>query len=314
MHSTLSNTQTQPVSLWTTKDGQVPFFDDPTFNIEMLKWNREPDTAFDSVYRRVLRGEISKIDIDIAIVLARAKVLTEKQLRHLFRNIFPQSHKLATRLRFLQKIGWFEGWRLESQFNDREHLWSIGIAAKNYLGYGLGMEVPDPIRISQSIKNCLPFCAINDIRIMLVEKGVLKPDEFYWYPELAPDYESPMALMAMQTPIGKMVMYVERLSQNKLPARFMARKIKQYLKTFSENGGLYNPIPNSLPPVIVWSCGSEEAMRNILSVQKQFPSDITQFFLVDEFIKENDLRYAWRVATMNASGEATIRAFDMDFL
>ncbi len=314
MHSTASsNASTQVVSLWTTKDGQVPFFDDPTFSIEMLKWNREPDTAYDSIHNRVLRGEIAKVDIDIAITLARAKILTEKQLRYLFRNVFPQSHKLATRLRYLQRIGWFEGWRLESEHNGREHVWSIGIAAKNYLGYGLGMEVPDPIRISQSIRNCLPFCAINELRIRLAEKKILSPDNFVWYPELAPDYEAPMALMAIKTPIGKMVMYVERLSQNKRPARFMARKMKQYLKTYQEIGSLYNPFQDSLSPIIVWSCGTEEAMREILSVQQVYPTEFMQLFVIDEYM--DNLRHAWRIAIVGeAPGDVTIKPFDMDFL
>lgn len=316
MHTDLSNRQQSaplPLAIWKARDGSVPFFDDPTFTIEMLKWNREPDTTYDAIYHRVLRGEISKEDIEIAITLARAKVLTEKQIRYLYRNAFPQAYKLATRLRFLQRIGWYEGWRIESQFNGREHVWSIGIAAKNYLGYGLGMEVPDPIRIAQTIRNCLPFCAINELRIRLVEKGVLQPDGFMWYPPLAPNYDSPMALIPIQTPLGKMVMYVERLQQDKKPSRFMERKIKQYLLTVQEQGALFNPVPNSMDPILVWSCGTEESIREIVGVQKRFPTEFMQLFIVDEFM--DNLRGAWRIAIRgDAPGDVKIKPFDMDFL
>ena len=301
--------------IWKARDGSVPFFDDPTYSIEMLRWNMDLDTTFETIYHRVLSGQISQLDIDVAITLAKARVLTEKQLRYIYRNAYPQSHKLATRLRFLQKIGWFEGWRFESEFNGREHVWSIGIAAKNYLGYGLGMDVPDPMRIAQSIRNCLPFCAINEIRIKMIEKGVLDPSEFTFFPELAPNYDAPLALMPITTPIGKMVLYIERLSQNRRPARFMKIKLRQYMHTVQEKGSLHNPVADSMNPVLVWSCGTEAAVVDIVGSLRQFPTEIMQLFLIDEYVDGDNIRGAWRVAIKGEKqGDVKIKKFDMDFL
>jgi len=301
------------VKVWRAKDGGVPLYDDPTLHVSMFRWERIPDTTFEVIHNRVLTGQISKADIDIAVTLANALVLTEKQVRHLYGKQFRQEWKLASRLRYLQQIGWFEGWRVESEFNQREYIWSIGIAAKNLIGYGMGMDVPDPLKIAQNIKGHIPICAINEMRIQLIERKVLETKNFSFHPNLAPDYDSPLAIMEINTPMGKLVMYVERLHQSNQPKRFMEKKLRQYVKTVKEHGSLYNPFPESSNPILVWSCGTEEAIQHLVGSLQEFPTEIMQLFVVDEHLA--DIRKAWRMAVKgNKPGEVTIKKFDMDFL
>lgn len=313
MHSTPISPDVQPVRIWKAVDGSVPLFDDPTLSIKMLPWHNRPETHLEVTVFRVETGQITPMDVDVAVTLAKMKVLTEKQLRFLYAERFGKAHRLASRLRFLQQIGWFEGWVVESEFNKREYVWSIGIGAKNYLGFVMGMrDLPNPISVAQNIAHYLSVCAVNELRIQMLQRQAISEDKFVLYPHLAPNAETPLALVGMNTPVGVIVLYIERLQQTRKPLRYMKMKLKRY-KDLLDNGRLPSPFPTEHPPIMVWSCGTEEAAKDIVGSLNELPSEMIHLFLIDEHMA--DFRHAFRIAEKgNQVGEVRLQPFVFDFL
>jgi hypothetical protein len=300
------------MSIWKTSQGVVPLLDDPTLQIEMFRWSRRPDLHLDVIQHRVQTGQISSLDLDIAVTLANAKVLTECQLRFLYSKAM-KGHKLGTRLRVLQQNGWLEGWKLKSEFHDTEYIWSIGIAAKNFLSYSLGMtDVPNPMRMASSIKEQLFYPALNEIRIKLLSKGLIEKEKFTFHPFLSNDLEPPHAVFQMDTPAGKMDFIVERITQGQNPLRFMKRKQSLYRKYVGRNGALPKCFEDSAQSVLVWSVSTEEGITQLVSSHKNYEQEYMQLFIVDEYLEQ--LRYAWRVARPLEEHQAEIQKFEMDFI
>lgn len=292
--------------------GGVPLLDDPTLEAEMFRWSRRPDIHLDVIRRRVETGQISQLDLDIAVTLASAKLLTEKQLRYLYQRAL-KGHKLGTRLRVLQQNGWLEGWKLKSSFNETEYVWSVGLAAKNFLGYCMGMtEVPNPMHMASSIKEQLIYPALNEIRIKFMEKQLLEKDRFTFHPFISSEVEPPHAAFQLDTPAGKMDFIVERVVQKQNPLRYIKKKQSGYRKYFSENGSLPKIFESSVQTVLVWSISTEEGIDQIVSSYPNFEQEYMQLFLVDEFI--HTLQHAWRVARNVEEHKAEIQKFDMDFI
>ncbi|RJG21340.1 hypothetical protein [Paenibacillus thiaminolyticus] len=303
------------ISVWRAKDGSVPIFDDPTLKFTMLRWQGRPDTNFEVTLFRVQTGQITKVDIEIAVALANAQALTEKQLRRMFRHRFRKDHELATRLRFLQKLAWFDGWHMESDFNSREYTWTIGVAAQNYLRFVMGMtNLINPFFNSRRCRFFLSVCAINEIKHQMMDLGVLQSEnDFSFQPYLGPNVDQPFAQVKMVTPFGPIVFYVERLDQTRKPIKFMSRRINMYLELVEKNENqLPNPTKEQATSMLLWSCGSEEAIREIVGSLYYLPENIPQLFIVDE---EPDIRKAFRVVQKGeGEGEVMIRPFVWDFI
>ena len=300
------------MEIWKSSNGSVPLYDDPTLQIEMFGWDRRPDLNLDVVQHRINTGQITETDIDIAVTLARATLLSEKQLRFLYKGRYPQSHKLGTRLRVLQKSGWLEAWKLESDFNEREYVWSIGIAAKNYLGFYLGLNsVPNPIKLANAIEYQLFFPLLNDVRIKLLQKKVLDRDKFKFFPFLSPEVEPPHVAFQLDTPAGKMEFIIERVQQKSRPLRFMKRKLSQYRKYYAKNESLPKAFEDSVQSVLVWSVSTDEGVKALVRSFEEFEQPFMQLFIVDEHL--DNIRTAWRVAEQTEN-DVNIDPFDMDFI
>jgi hypothetical protein len=300
------------MSIWKTSQGVVPLLDDPTLEIEMFRWSRRPDLHLDVIQHRVQTGQISQLDLDIAVTLGNAKLLTERQLRFLYSNAL-KGHKFGTRLRVLQQNGWLEGWKLKSQFQDTEYVWSVGIAAKNFLSYSLGItDVPNPIHMASSIKEQLFYPALNEIRIQLLSKGLIEKENFKFYPFLSNGLEPPHAAFQLDTPIGKIDFIVERVTQGLNPLRFLKRKQSSYRKYVHSNGALPKVYKNSTQSVIVWSISTEEGMDQLVSSYPNYEQEFMQLFLVDEYL--DNLRHAWRIARPLEDHQVQIQNFEMDFI
>lgn len=301
------------MDIWKCKDGSIPLLDDPSLKFIMFRWNRRPDLNLDVVRRRIETGQISALDLDIAVTLSQATLLTEKQLRHLYRQHFPQAHKLGTRLRILQQNGWLEAWKMESDFNEREYLWSVGISAKNFLGYSMGLaDVPNPIHLASSIQEQLFYPAINEIRIRLLEKSVLEKDKFVFFPFLSPTIDSPHAVFQLNTPAGKMEFLVERLQQKSRPLRYMKMKLSQYRKYVAEHGALPTYFEDSVQSVLTWSVSTDEGIAALVGSYPHFDQEFMQLFIVDEHMQE--IRTAWRFAQREEEHNVNLQLFDMDFI
>lgn len=300
------------MDIWKTSQGVVPLLDDPTAGIEMFRWSRRPDLHLDVIQHRVNTGQISQLDLDIAVTLAGAKLLTERQLRFLYSRAMV-GHKLGTRLRVLQQNGWLEGWKIKSEFHDTEYVWSVGIAAKNFLSYGLGItDVPNPMHIASSIKEQLFYPALNEIRIQLLVKGLIQKEKFAFYPFLSNEFESPHAVFQLETPAGKMDFIVERITQGQNPLRFMKKKQSNYRKYIAAHGSLPRVFKDSTQSVLVWSISTEEGIDKLVSSYPNYEQEFMQLFLVDEYLEQ--LRHAWRVAKPIGEYQAEIQKFDMDFI
>jgi len=314
MRSTPTTPNVDPLRIWKSIDGGVPIFDDPTLQFKMLPWQSRPKTDLQITVFRVETGQITENDVEVAVTLAKMKVLTENQLRRLYQGKYEKAHKLGSRLRFLQQVGWFDGWYMESEYNEREYVWSIGIAAKNYLGFVMGMnELPNPIAMAQQIPHYLSVCAINELRIQLLAKGIIQDEDFVLYPHLAPNEENPLALVKMNTPMGAIVMYVERLQQTKKPLRFMKYKLKRYLDWIAREGRLPSPYPTDNPPIMLWSCGTEEAVKELVGSLNHLPDEMIHLFLIDEHMA--DVKQAFRMAIKGQQpGEVELKQFVFDFL
>ncbi|OIJ09455.1 hypothetical protein BKP35_16505 [Anaerobacillus arseniciselenatis] len=300
------------MSIWKTKQGTVPLLDDPTVEIEMFRWSRRPDLHLDIIQHRVQTGQISQLDLDLAVTLSNARFLTERQLRLLYSRAI-KGHKLGTRLRVLQQNGWLEGWKLKSEDHETEYVWSVGIAAKNFLSYSLGMpDVPNPLHMASSITQQLFYPTLNEIRIQLLKRGLIEKEKFLFHPFLSNDLESPHAVFQLDTPAGKMDFIVERLNQGQNPLRFLKRKQSSYRKYFSNNGSLPKFFQDSDQSVLVWSISTEEGIDQIVSSYSNFEQEFMQLFLVGEFIDQ--FRHSWRVAKHLEGNQAEIQKFDMDFM
>ncbi|MEQ2529131.1 hypothetical protein EKG37_17505 [Robertmurraya yapensis] len=300
------------MSIWRTSQGVVPLLDDPTAKIEMFRWSRRPDLHLDVIQHRVQTGQISQLDLDIAVTLANAKLLTEKQLRFLYSKAMI-GHKLGTRLRVLQQNGWLEGWKIKSDFHDTEYVWSIGIAAKNFLSFCLGItEVPNPMHMASAIKEQLFYPTLNEIRIQLLIKGLVQKEKFAFHPFLSNEIEPPHAVFQLDTPAGKMDFIVERLTQGQNPLRFMKKKQSYYRKYIAQHGSLPKVFNDSVQSVVVWSISTEEGIDQLVSSYPKYEQEFMQLFLVDELL--DNLRHAWRVAKPIEEYKAEIQKFDMDFI
>jgi len=300
------------MSIWKTKQGQVPLLDDPTIQAEMFRWSRRPDIDLDVIQMRVETGQISRLDLDFAVTLAEARILTERQIRSLYGHVM-KGHKIGTRLRVLQQNGWLEGWKLKSQFNESEYVWSIGIAARNFLAYRLGFSnLPNPIAMASSINDQLFYPALNEVRVKLLKTGLMKKELFTFHPFLSSDIDSPHAAFQLDTPAGKMDFIVERLTQRYSPLRYMKAKQKQYRRYVAQNGHLPKVFPESERSVLVWSISTEEGIDTLVSSHMKYEQEFMQLFLVDEFL--DSLRHAWRIATPVDGHKANIQTFDMDFI
>ncbi len=300
------------MSIWKTAQGVVPLLDDPNAQIEMFRWSRRPDLHLDVIEHSVRTGQISELDLDIAIKLSTSKLLTERQLRFIYSNEMI-GHKLGTRLRVLQQNGWLEAWKVNSTDHDTEYVWSIGIAAKNFLSYRFGMqEVPNPMYLASNIKDQLFYPALNDIRIQLLIKGLIQKEKFTFHPFLSNELEAPHAVFQLNTPAGKIDFLVERITQGKNPLRFLKRKQSLYRKYIAANGGIPRYYKDSVQSVLVWSISTEEGIDQLVSSHPNFEQDFMQLFLVDEYL--DDLRHAWRVARPLEEHQAEIQNFDMDFI
>lgn len=300
------------MDIWRDSKGVVPLLDDPTVKMEMFRWKRRPDLHLDVITQRVQTGQISQVDLDIAMTLVNARLLTEKQLRFLYSKTM-KGHKLGTRLRVLQQIGWLEGWKIHSDFHDTEYVWSVGIAAKNFLSVCLGItDVPNPMFLASSIKEQLFYPAVNEIRIQLFLKGLVEKEKFTFHPFLSNEIDSPHAAFQLITPLGKMDFIVERLTQGQNPLRFLKRKQSQYRKFMAKHGELPKVFKDSTQSVIVWSVSTEEGIDRLVSSYPNYEQEFTQLFLVDEFLE--NLRHAWRIAIPKEEHQAEIQKFDMDFI
>ncbi len=303
-----------PVRIWKAQDGSVPIFDDPTLSFTILPWHSRPEANLEVTIFRVETGQISEVDLEVAVTLAKMQVLTEKQLRLLYSDKYGKGHKLATRLRDLQKMGWFDGWYMESEYNKREYVWSIGIAAKNYLGFVMGMNnLPNPIALTRNIPHYLTICAVNELRIQLQLQNIIFNGDFVLYPHLAPNAENPLAVVKMNTPVGPIVMYVERLQQTKKPLRFMKYKLKRYKEWIEKEGHLPSPFPTPNPPIMLWSCATEEGVKEIIGSLNHLPDEMFHLFLIDEYM--DNIKQAFFIAIKGETiGEVELKKFHFDFL
>jgi len=298
-------------SIWRAKDGTIPVLDDPTLVLTAHYWERPPILDLNVTLRRMQRGEIGSPDLHLSELLMDWYCLTEKQIRKLSLSVFDKEHKTATRLRMLQKIGWFDGFWIERE-GYKENVWIQGIASQQYFSFVAGVNVEsNPMDMLNHRQYSLSICAINDFRIIIEDRGNVPKLVKY-----APLWKkncvfNPFCQMVVSTKKGSLTLYIERIIQSWHPLSIMRNKLAMYEKMTADNQGQLPPLEKGAA-LIVWSVGSIEAIKALVSSIDYLP-DLPMVFLVDELLQ--DFPHSFFIAKKGRTlGEVDLQAFSMDLL
>lgn len=297
---------------WCGKNGVVPLLDHPAITYTAHKWDRPPNFNLELTIQRLNTGMIGPEDLVLTQHFLSMRCLTEKQIRQRARLSFRRGHEVGTRLRLLQKIGWFDGFVIDSPDGRREYMWMNGLAAHQY--YDLIEQVgglQDPIAMLQFKDYAVSLAAINEFRLILEERGH-DLDVAYAPVWRKGDQPRPFSRFVLETERGTLTMYVERLFQKGKPLSFMRKKIEMYEAMLAENDGKLISF-NGGAGMVIWSVGSLQAVQEIVASMDHIPETFFQAFLVDECL--DDFPNAFFLAKKGKKlGEVLIQPLQMDLL
>lgn len=298
--------------IWRARDGNIPLLDHPALIYSAHKWERPPMINIDMTMRRLQNGEIGPPDLTLTRILLSWRCLTERQLRYLARHYFAKGHEIASRLRLLQKVGWFDGFYIETPEGKREYIWMLGLAAFQYYDLIEGIEgLQDPISLMRYKDNPIAMSAVNEFRLQLEERGRL-PAASYAPVWRKGDEPRPYMVMKVQSEQGPLTLYVERLSQKGKPLSFMRKKIEMYEAMLAQNDGKL-PSEDGGAAMVVWSVGSLQAIEEIVGSMDYIPESFFQAFLVDECLE--NFPHAFFLAQKGRRvGEVNLQPLQMDLL
>lgn len=301
--------QQENPSFWRALDGRVPQFDNPSMKITILPMNPRADVDIQSTLFRIQTGQISERDIEVARILGKHQVLTENQLRRLCAHLFEKSHELATRLRFLQKISWFDGFYIENEGYEREYVWTIGMASKNYLGFVVGAkDLPNPMHVLKHPDLYVSLCGVNEFIVQMKVKGIIDERQVRYQPPIMPKKEKPLAMVYFESSVGLVTFYFERLMQGKSPLQHMKSRLRKYVDWHNEKGELSSPIEGSRA-VVIWSLGSLEGLDQLMESLEYLSTDFPQLFMIDEL--QSDVTQSFRF--VEREDGVTIYPFTLEF-
>ncbi len=296
--------------LWRTREGTLPFLDDPTVSYTAHTWDKPPIFNLNLTMHRVQSQQITKSDMGLSRLLIDWKCLTEKQIRQLGRTYYDKGHLVGSRLRLLQKTGWFDGFVMQSLDGQREHIWLNGIAAFQYFSFVEGLENLDETTAMIAMKGfVVSICAINEFRLRLEERG--KPAEATYSPiwrKSGPVL--PLSRLVVDTNRGPLTLYVERLLQAGKPLSYLYKKIAMYEAMVEKNGGTL-PAERGGAAMVVWSVGSIQAIEELVASIDHFPDHFLMTFLVDEHMDSFPNAFFLAKKGRNV-GDVEIRPLNMD--
>jgi hypothetical protein len=270
-----------PSTLWKTKDGILPLFDDPTITQSAHRWTEPPRFDLNMTRRRISYGEIGSDDLALGNLLISWRCVTERQLRILAEPLYGVGHKVGKRIRVLQKIGWTDGFVIDASTGHREHIWMYGIPAYQFYQICMGAEIEDPFTMLTIRGYALSICAINEFRFMLEQRGHV-PEIHYSPVWRKGDPTRPFCQVDITVKSNPLTIYIERIMQKNEPLRRMRVKLDMYDQMFLKNNALLGP--DGRPAMVVWSVGSIEAIESLVGSIDYWPDSFLQVFLVDEFM------------------------------
>jgi hypothetical protein len=261
--------------------------------------------------KRVAGGMIGEPDMALTNVLLDWRCVTERQIRRLTNHAFAKEHQAGTRLRTLQKIDWFDGLWYQKTGKEREHVWFLGSAAFHYYSIVHRMQLLDPLRMLQFKDYMLSLCAINELRLILEERGR------YTEVEYAPTWVKgetirPFSRFCVESSRGPLTLYVERVTQKGRPLSLMQKKIALYEQMAADNDGKL-PAVKPGPVMVVWSVGSIQAIRELVGSIDYIPDHFVQAFLPDECL--SDFPFSFYLAQKGSKvGDVQLQQMNMDIL
>jgi hypothetical protein len=298
--------------IWKSRNGIIPILDDPTLTLSAHQWDKPPVINLEMTMHRVNIGQIGRPDKTLSDLLSEWRCVTEKQIRRLSSSVFNKGHKAGSRLRMLQKIGWFDGFWVQNSQGVRENIWMQGFAAHQYYERVLGVNhLQDPLQLLQNKDYALSLCAINELRMILEERGKV-PDVTYAPMWIRPEKQLPFCTMVVDTDKGALTIYVDRITQRVKPVQVMRKKIQMYEEMCNENGGKLPGLKKGAA-IIVWSVGSIQSIVEIVGSIDYLPEHMFQVFLVDECIETFPQSF-FLAKKGKGMGTVDLQPFTMDLL
>lgn len=310
--ATASHYAPDEFQMWKGRDGVVPLLDHPALKYTAHRWERPPMFNLEKTIQCLQTGQIGPPDLMLTQLLLSWRCLTEKQIRYLARNSFNKGHEIGTRLRVLQKIGWFDGFVIDTPDGRRENMWMTGLAAHQYFELVEQVQgLQDPISMLQFKDYAVSLGAVNEFRLLLEERGHA-PEVSYAPVWRKGDKPRPYSRFVVTTEQGPLTLYVERLSQKGKPISFMRKKLEMYEEMTKENGGAL-PNQGQGASMVVWSVGSIQSIQEIVGSMDYIPDSFFQAFLCDECLSE--FPQAFFLATKGEKmGEVMTQPLQMDLL
>jgi len=212
----------------------------------------------------------------------------------------------------LQKIGWFDGFWIQNSDGIKENVWMHGLSAYQYYQLIMGVEnMQDPMQLLQFKDYTLSLCAINELRLILEERGkvpLVKYSTMWRWSEP----QRPFCTMVVDTDKGALTMYVERITQRVKPVTVMRKKLEMYEEMSNANGGRLPGLKKGAS-IVVWSVGSIQAIIEIVGSLDFMPDNFTQVFLVDECLETFPQSF-FLAQKGKGMGTAELQPFTMDLL
>lgn len=294
------------------KGGTIPLLDDPTLTFSAHQWDKPSVLNLETTIHRLNAGQIGRPDMALSDLMSEWRCVTERQLRRLSSSVFKKGHQAGTRLRLLQKIGWFDGFMIQTMDGVKENVWMNGISASQYYQLVLGIEnMQDPMQLLQFKDYALSICAINELRLILEERGKI-PVVNYSPMWRRPEPQKPFCTMLVDTDQGALTIYAERITQRVKPMSVMRKKLEMYEELCAANGGKLPGLKKGAS-LVVWSVGSIQAIEEIVGSLDYFPDTFMSVFLVDECLDTFPQSF-FLAQKGKGMGTVNLQPFTMDLL
>lgn len=300
-----------PPGVWRTKSGQIPLFDHPTLISNMFHYEGRNTNRFEDTLRLINIGFIDEGAIFLSSLIMHFRCMSERQVRHLARDRFSKQNEIASRLRSLRKIGWFESLVIEDpETGAKETLWWLGLTAVQYFQFqGHGADLQDPWLLINNNKLVIAVCAVNQMRAWFEDRDLIEKASYcpQWPKGEKP---RPFATFVVRTVHGPLTLYVERLTQAGKPVHYMQTKIAMYEDMIRESGELIREQGGSA--MVVWSVGSFHAIEEIVGSIDHLPDSLLQAFVCDESMEDFPNAAFFFAQKIGRRGEVRLKPLQMD--
>ncbi|MBO8171221.1 MAG: hypothetical protein H0Z33_04920 [Bacillaceae bacterium] len=274
-----------------TKEGSVPYFDNPCLNGKITSLLRHPVYMFNQIEKKLKKGMITEQDLDLIRVAGQACFLTEKQFQIRVKDIL-SGKPLSKRLHYLEKTGLLDRWIVQTPFTDSIiHYtgWSLSYGGYLVLFHMFGHhDIPDPRFITRGgVAQLQKFAALNEIRHQLQLTDRLS--RWVWPPVIEKNSKSPFAFAVIKTSLGSIPVIFERILQEKDGVPFLKERIEFWNDMFQKRSEIQSFLSIEgidRTPILVWSCGSESVISNLTSHAPK--SAYMQLWISDEKLLQRD--------------------------